>query len=325
MSNLVLSKSDNFNGINADFYNDNNNIYMSADQLGKCLGYTDPIIAINKLASRHDYLKTEEFSVITKLVSTDGKSYDTRLFNEDGIYEITFLSKTATAQIFRAWARKVIKEIRKTGCYNTTPSSTSDIALYHISEAVKALAERQTDTQQDIIHIQDNIRFLQDYTNDTIPALGYTIEDIKSQIQQIVTNLKSPDTDTSFIHKRISTQICDFNEFKTAMLRLIFGNDLERKAQTVALYSDTKYKEWVNEQIYHLCKQYHEITGRMRAITYKWLVTNDRNFEQLNIGSDCTLEKILNSKYIDARYSYALTLLGERKRHTIEILNKYKF
>lgn len=38
---------------------------------------------------------------------------DTLLYNEDGIYEITFLSRQPRANEFRAWVRERIKEIRK--------------------------------------------------------------------------------------------------------------------------------------------------------------------------------------------------------------------
>jgi hypothetical protein len=77
----------------SEFYKDeNDNIYMTAEQLGKCLGYSSPRLSINNIVTRNKQLQKEEFSVETKLISTDGKSYNTRVFNEDGIYEITFLS-----------------------------------------------------------------------------------------------------------------------------------------------------------------------------------------------------------------------------------------
>ena len=47
------------------------------------------------------------------MTASDGKVYQTRLFNEDGIYEITFLSKTEKAKEFRAWVRKTLKSLRK--------------------------------------------------------------------------------------------------------------------------------------------------------------------------------------------------------------------
>ena len=43
---------------------------------------------------------------------TDGKYYNTRLFNEDGIYEVAFLAKTEKAEEFRDWVRGILKSLR---------------------------------------------------------------------------------------------------------------------------------------------------------------------------------------------------------------------
>lgn len=112
MNELTLIKSDKFGETECDIYSDSKEMYMTAGQLGKCLEYAEPIIAINKVVSRNPYLKNEEFSVVTKLVSTDGKQYNTRVFTEDGIYEVTMLAKTEKAKQFRAWVRKLLKSLR---------------------------------------------------------------------------------------------------------------------------------------------------------------------------------------------------------------------
>lgn len=113
MNPLSLVKSAQFMGVQADFYSDSKEVFMTAQQLGECLGYSEPTIAINKIVNRNTYMKNGEFSVLTKLVSTDGKKYDTRVFNEDGIYEITMLSKTVRAKEFRAFVRKMLKSLRR--------------------------------------------------------------------------------------------------------------------------------------------------------------------------------------------------------------------
>ncbi len=112
MNDLQLVKSSRFGDVECDIYYDNDEMYMTAGQLGRCLGYSEPVIAINKIAERNPYLKNPEFSVVTKLVSTDGKYYNTRVFSEDGIYEVAFLSKTEIARQFRMWVRKLLKSIR---------------------------------------------------------------------------------------------------------------------------------------------------------------------------------------------------------------------
>jgi phage antirepressor YoqD-like protein len=115
-----IVKSEMFCGNQCDFYeSDNNEILMTSTQLGSCLGYSNPQKAIDNLISRNEYLKNIEFSVTLKMRATDGKQYNTRLFTEDGIYEITMLSKTDKARHFRAFVREAIKSIRKHGMYAT--------------------------------------------------------------------------------------------------------------------------------------------------------------------------------------------------------------
>lgn len=113
-NNLILATTDRFYDVETNIYESaGGEMYMTSEQLGRCLGYSEPQIAINKLASRNNYLKNSEFSLLTKLVSTDGKRYDTRLFTEDGIYEVTMLAKTDKAREFRCWVRNLIKSLRK--------------------------------------------------------------------------------------------------------------------------------------------------------------------------------------------------------------------
>lgn len=87
-------------------------MYMTAEQLGRCLGYSHPRENINKIVQRNDYLKEDEFSCEVKMTSESGAK-NTRIFNEDGIYEITFLAKTEKAREFRSWARTLLKSLRK--------------------------------------------------------------------------------------------------------------------------------------------------------------------------------------------------------------------
>lgn len=129
MKEYEIVKSAEFCGIECDFYSDDEMIGMTALQLGSCLGYSNPQKAIDNLISRNEYLKNAEFSVTLKMRATDGKQYETRLFTEDGIYEITMLSKTEKAKEFRTFVRKVIKSIRKYGAYMTP--KTLEKALYN--------------------------------------------------------------------------------------------------------------------------------------------------------------------------------------------------
>jgi hypothetical protein len=82
---LELVKSEEFLGVKCDFYKDeNNNIYMTREQIGQALQYGNPIRAISKLHSRNKD-RLDKFSVIKKLKSKDGKYYNILLYNKKGI------------------------------------------------------------------------------------------------------------------------------------------------------------------------------------------------------------------------------------------------
>lgn len=93
--NLQLVKSDKFGETECDIYSDSKEMYMTIDQIATCLEYSNGRKGIENVIARNEYLKNEEFSVTLKLRATDGKQYNTRVFTEDGIYEVTMPVSTA--------------------------------------------------------------------------------------------------------------------------------------------------------------------------------------------------------------------------------------
>ncbi|MBP0985141.1 MAG: hypothetical protein J6A19_15600 [Oscillospiraceae bacterium] len=114
MSNLTLIKSDKFGETECDIYSDNNEMYMTLSQLSNCLGYASKD-SMKSLLSRNDYLKEPEFSKVVSICNPLDNSeigQSTRVFTEDGIYEVTMLAKTEKAKQFRSWVRKLLKSLR---------------------------------------------------------------------------------------------------------------------------------------------------------------------------------------------------------------------
>lgn len=126
MNDLQLVKSDVFGGVEYDIYSDNKEMYMTCEQLSDCLGFSNGRKGIDNIIARNEYLKNPEFSVTLKLRATDGKCYNTRVFTEDGIYEVTMLAKTEVAKEFRARVRMVLKGIRS-GKLTEKPSKALEI------------------------------------------------------------------------------------------------------------------------------------------------------------------------------------------------------
>lgn len=130
---MQLIKSAKFGDIQADIYKKGEEPYMTAEQLGACLGYSHPRENINKIVQRNDYVRGKEFSCEVKMTSESGAK-KTRLFTEDGIYEITMLAKTAKAKEFRAWVRKLLKSLRR-----------GDAKLVSMSEYQKMLMQTRAE------------------------------------------------------------------------------------------------------------------------------------------------------------------------------------
>ena len=113
VNDLVLFRKENFSGIECDLWkDDNDDIFMTSEQLGMVLGYSNPRKGINTLVTRNPYLRKIDFSSGITMKSEAGDR-ETRVFNEDGIYEVALLAGTEKAKEFRSWVRKILKGLRK--------------------------------------------------------------------------------------------------------------------------------------------------------------------------------------------------------------------
>lgn len=112
-SKLILFEKQDVLGFMTDFYRDDKgNLYMTGEQIGRCLGYAEPRVEINKIHKRYKD-RLDKYSVDTKLVSTDGKKYKRRLYSERGIYFIAMRSNTDKALDFQEAVTNVLEKLRK--------------------------------------------------------------------------------------------------------------------------------------------------------------------------------------------------------------------
>lgn len=132
MNNLQLIKSSKFDDVECDIYSNEKEMFMTTEQLGNCLGYAYGKQAISKILDRNSYLKEKEFSGVVKLGTPSGEQ-ETRVFTEDGIYEVTMLAKTEKAKEFRAFIRKLLKSLRK-GEVKIIKPSNSQVELIEIKK-----------------------------------------------------------------------------------------------------------------------------------------------------------------------------------------------
>lgn len=86
-------------------------LWLDAESIGKALGYVTPKESVLKIYQRHQD-ELDNYSVKVKMTSTDGKAYNQRIFNEEGIYIISMLANTSKAKAFRAELAAFLKQKR---------------------------------------------------------------------------------------------------------------------------------------------------------------------------------------------------------------------
>lgn len=114
---MKLVKREKFADTTCDFFkNEDGDIFMTREQIGRALQYENPSAAIRKIHSKNK-LRLDKFSRAFQVGTASGKQ-TTRIYNEKGIYEIVRKSDQPKADDFFDFVYEVLESIRKTGSYN---------------------------------------------------------------------------------------------------------------------------------------------------------------------------------------------------------------
>ena len=144
MNDLVLFRKENFNGVECDLWKDENGeVWMTREQIGKSLEYGNPSDAIKNIHLRNKE-RLDKFSVQVKLSGTDGKQYNTYLYSAKGVYEVCRFSKQPKANDFYDWVYDLLEGIRlgNIELKFTIPKTLSE-ALQLASDLSKQLEEQK--------------------------------------------------------------------------------------------------------------------------------------------------------------------------------------
>jgi len=157
--NLSLAVKEMFEGNEVEVYQlEDGSPVMIIDDLAKSLGYADKS-GIEKMVERNEYLKSIEFSTTDKLSAVEGGrkvTRERRIFNEDGIYEITMLSKKPKAREFRSFVRNLLKKLRKGEYQVIQPSAEQDKLKIRMMEAKAKLNNSKTRQAKLLLDMQKN-------------------------------------------------------------------------------------------------------------------------------------------------------------------------
>ena len=131
--------------------NNNHEIEMDIDELIKALGFESKK-SIEHLIVRNPELQSPEFSKIKKVLSNEGgvlKKRDKRVFNQDGIFEISYLANTNRAKEFRKFIKTFSKEM-------ITRIKNNQIALNQEVPALQTRIEPKIDQMLELITQRDD-------------------------------------------------------------------------------------------------------------------------------------------------------------------------
>jgi len=168
--------------------NNNHEIEMDIDELAKALNFKEKDY-LKKLIARNPELQSSEFSKIKKVLSNEGgvlKKRDKRVFNQDGIFEISYLANTDRAKEFRRFIKAFSKEM-------ITRIKNNQIALNQGVPALQTKIEPKIDQMLELVTQRDdeiaNIFEFFEKAKEYFEMIGVMQKDIKlikSKMDEIV-------------------------------------------------------------------------------------------------------------------------------------------
>lgn len=191
----------------------NNEPYFVGKDVAEILAYNEPHKAIARHIDEDDRMK---YPIIDGL----GRSQETWLINESGLYSLILSSKLPQAKEFKRWVTKeVLPAIRKTGSYNI-PSNPME-ALELMFEAQKQSNEKLEEMDKRITNVEN--------TTTIVSHQQLTLSRIASATAIRVLGGKNSDAYRQLSKKVFSSMWHDYKEFfKIASYKDTLKTDYKR-------------------------------------------------------------------------------------------------
>lgn len=205
MTNLQIIETNIFNGVPCDVYSDGNRIYMTRQQIGQALGYNNPSDAIELIHRRHKD-RFAPFSVTFKLTGTDGKMYNTYLYNQRGIMEICRWSRQPLADKFMDWVWDIIEAYRDG---NLILSQSKQIPAALTDEHIIQMIDDKFSQLKS--ELQEELKSIQQSTLSTTTTTKATVQSPEDIIRETIEPL------AKLLHDNSKGYNCTFRKVYTAM------------------------------------------------------------------------------------------------------------
>lgn len=101
-----------FHGLNVRLYENRDMVWITAEDIGRCLNFTNPRKGVHKVYERRKD-EIEPFSGVVKLTTPEGGIQETRVYTEQGAYLIAMFARTDRAKEVRRWLAGLPEKIRE--------------------------------------------------------------------------------------------------------------------------------------------------------------------------------------------------------------------
>ena len=300
---VITSKS--FGALNVDVYqNDKHQYYMTREQIGTALEYSDPRIAIYKIHQRNAD-RLDPLSSVTKLVTQVGNHTEERelfCYNLRGVMEICRFSRQPKADAFMDFCWDIMESLMRGDSVLATPQMDAalskefiDVRLHALFDSMKNLQSELDSTRKDL---SEQIEEARATSNEALNVI--------SSVSQCVHQIKDKQMDNAIRAKSYTPR----NVFQDEMSA--WRKDLYSKIGVIANTKGYTNKETLHKIYEYLNRNYGFVVEDARA---KYIKRTNRSgkISTIDIIEDDTTWKSVMGSVVADMYAASIELLHQNQ------------
>lgn len=309
---MTVITSKPFGALNVNVYqNDKHQYYMTREQIGAALEYSDPRIAIYKIHQRNAD-RLDPLSSVTKLVTQVGNHTEERelfCYNLRGVMEICRFSRQPKADAFMDFCWDIMESLMRGDSVLATPQMDAalskefiDVRLHALFDSVKSLQNELDSTRKDL---SDQIEEARATSNEALNLI--------SSVSQCVHQIKDKQMDNAIRAKSYTPR----NVFQDEMSD--WRKDLYSKIGVIANTKGYTNKETLHKIYEYLNRNYGFVLEDARA---KYVKRTNRSGKISTIDiieEDSTWKSVMGSVVADM-YAASIERLHQNQNELRPVL-----
>ena len=304
-NSMTVITSKPFGALNVDVYqNDKHQYYMTREQIGTALEYSDPRIAIYKIHQRNAD-RLDPLSSVTKLVTQVGNHTEERelfCYNLRGVMEICRFSRQPKADAFMDFCWDIMESLMRGDSVLATPQMDAalskefiDVRLHALFDSMKNLQSELDSTRKDL---SEQIEEARATSNEALNVI--------SSVSQCVHQIKDKQMDNAIRAKSYTPR----NVFQDEMSA--WRKDLYSKIGVIANTKGYTNKETLHKIYEYLNRNYGFVLEDARA---KYIKRTNRSgkISTIDIIEDDTTWKSVMGSVVADMYAASIELLHQNQ------------